>query len=121
MFRFTVSLFFVLLCHGLVMPIITLANHDRCKQHNEAMKTQSNTCNRHQACEKTCKEVMIGVSNNANWLRKWGKFLFNRLLSAGKQITFDTQLLNVNPLFCDLFLGSCLDNKIYPLWQTHGE
>ena len=58
---------------------------------------EANTCNRRQARENACDQVMVGFGLVPHWLKKWREFV-NQSQSAVKQnqskreITFDTEL-----------------------------
>ena len=55
--------------------VITLANHNRHKPHNEPIRIHGkNRCHGRQAREKACKRVAIGFALASDWLRKWREF-----------------------------------------------
>ena len=56
-------------CLKTVTKAITLINHNRCKHHDELIRTGSNvTCSKHK--KKSCVQGAIGFGFAAHWLKK---------------------------------------------------
>ena len=86
-------------CRKTKTKVITLVNHNRCKQHNEPIRIRSKYMwlNWRQPRENVCGQKTTGFGLNSHWLRKWREFV-NQSQSVVMQnqseceITFFAQL-----------------------------
>ena len=63
--------------------IITMANQNKRKQHNEPMRTvEANTRKRRKARENACDQDAIGFGFESDWLSRWREFFNHRVITV---------------------------------------
>ena len=63
---------FPIQCRKTKTKVITLANHNRCKQRDEPIRIRNKYMR--QARENACDQDTIGFGLDSHWFRKWREF-----------------------------------------------